>query len=48
MGLMLILGGIRDSGTRMWNAPNDQINKVLESDISKFGEKPCPKVIRFS
>jgi len=32
----------------MWNAPNDQINKVLESNTEKFGEKPCPKVVRFS
>ncbi|PUU80604.1 hypothetical protein B9Z19DRAFT_974397 [Tuber borchii] len=42
------VGIMMDSGTRMWNAPNDQINKVLESNIATFGEKPCPKVVRFS
>ncbi|CAZ82286.1 unnamed protein product [Tuber melanosporum] len=42
-----IWGG-RDSGTRMWNAPNDDINKVLESNIATYGEKPCPWVVRFS
>lgn len=48
MGVEANIRGIRDSGTRMWNAPNDQINKVLESNIATFGEKPCPKVVRFS
>ncbi|CUS07927.1 unnamed protein product [Tuber aestivum] len=42
------VGIMMDSGTRMWNAPNDQINKVLESNIATFGEKPCPRVVRFS
>ncbi|KAG0637220.1 hypothetical protein HOY80DRAFT_1052322 [Tuber brumale] len=42
------VGIMMDSGTRMWNAPNDDINKVLESNIATYGEKPCPRVIRFS
>ncbi|PWW77888.1 hypothetical protein C7212DRAFT_276922 [Tuber magnatum] len=42
------VGIMMDSGTRMWNAPNDKINKVLESNIATFGEKPCPRVVRFS
>ncbi|KAG0138828.1 hypothetical protein HOY82DRAFT_5905 [Tuber indicum] len=42
------VGIMMDSGTRMWNAPNDDINKVLESNIATYGEKPCPWVVRFS
>ncbi|EFE37482.1 NlpC/P60-like cell-wall peptidase, putative [Trichophyton verrucosum HKI 0517] len=37
----------RDSGDRMWNAPNDDVNQVQENSISGFGEKPCPDVVRF-
>lgn len=37
----------RDSGDRMWNAPNDDVNQVQENNISGFGEKPCPDVVRF-
>ncbi|THC89896.1 hypothetical protein EYZ11_010647 [Aspergillus tanneri] len=42
VGLMI------DSGDRMWNAPNDRVNQVQENSISKFGETPCPSVIRFT
>ncbi|RPA93172.1 putative NlpC/P60-like cell-wall peptidase [Choiromyces venosus 120613-1] len=42
------VGIMMDSGTRMWNAPNDRINKVIGSNIANFGETPCPKVVRFS
>lgn len=38
----------RDSGDRMWNAPNDRINQVQENSIAGFGEEPCPYVIRFT
>lgn len=38
----------RDNNDRFFNAPNDDINKVLESSVSNFGEKPCPYVIRFT
>ncbi|EEP80877.1 conserved hypothetical protein [Uncinocarpus reesii 1704] len=38
----------KDSGDRMWNAPNDRVNKVQENRITKFGAKPCPYVIRFT
>ncbi|KAM5430510.1 hypothetical protein McanMca71_006852 [Microsporum canis] len=41
------VGLMMDSGDRMWNAPNDKINKVQENSISRFGERPCPYVIRF-
>lgn len=37
-----------DGGDSMWNAPNDDINEVLELSISGFGEEPCPNVIRFT
>lgn len=39
---------IRDSGDRMWNAPNDRVNQVQENSIAGFGEEPCPYVIRFT
>ena len=39
---------VRDSGDRMWNAPNDDVNKVQENSIAKFGEKPCPYIVRFA
>ncbi|KAK4168399.1 hypothetical protein QBC43DRAFT_285034 [Cladorrhinum sp. PSN259] len=39
---------MEDGGDMMWNAPNDQINKVLAMSISGFGETPCPYVIRFT
>ncbi|GAB1194132.1 hypothetical protein APSETT444_003373 [Aspergillus pseudonomiae] len=38
----------KDAGDRMWNAPNDRVNKVQENSIAKFGEKPCPYVVRFA
>ncbi|KAK4205871.1 hypothetical protein QBC37DRAFT_301928 [Rhypophila decipiens] len=37
-----------DGGNQMWNAPNDDINKVMAMSISGFGESPCPYVIRFT
>jgi hypothetical protein len=37
-----------DGGDTMWNAPNDDINKVMEMSISGFGEAPCREVIRFT
>lgn len=37
-----------DGGDMMWNAPNDDINRVVASSISGFGEAPCPSVIRFT
>jgi hypothetical protein len=40
--------GLRDSGDRMWNAPNDRVNQVQENSIKGFGEEPCPYVIRFT
>ena len=39
---------MEDGGNMLWNAPNDDINKVLAMKISDFGETPCPYVIRFS
>ncbi|KAL6230335.1 hypothetical protein BDW75DRAFT_234493 [Aspergillus navahoensis] len=42
VGLMI------DSGDRMWNAPNDRVNKVQENSITGFGETPYPYVIRFT
>ncbi|KAL2858772.1 hypothetical protein BJX68DRAFT_141809 [Aspergillus pseudodeflectus] len=42
------VGLMMDSGDRMWNAPNDRVNKVQENSISGFGETPCPYVIRFA
>lgn len=39
---------MEDGGDMMWNAPNDQINKVLAMSISGFGETSCPYVIRFT
>lgn len=38
----------RDSGDRMWNAPNDNVNQVQENSISGFSDTPCPYVIRFT
>jgi hypothetical protein len=43
MGLVM-----EDGGDMMWNAPNDQVNRVLAMSISGFGETPCPYVIRFT
>ncbi|KAM7196746.1 hypothetical protein V8F20_006939 [Naviculisporaceae sp. PSN 640] len=37
-----------DGGDMMWNAPNDDINRVMAMSISGFGEAPCPYVIRFT
>ncbi|KAK2877797.1 hypothetical protein FQN49_001195 [Arthroderma sp. PD_2] len=40
------VGLMMDSGDRMWNAPNDEINQVQENSVSGFGSH-CPDVIRF-
>lgn len=37
-----------DGGDMMWNAPNDEINEVKAMSISRYGEAPCPSVIRFT
>ena len=42
------VGLMMDSGNRIWNAPNDEINRVKEMKISDFSDKPCPYVIRFA
>ncbi|KAI9797313.1 MAG: hypothetical protein M1825_006024 [Sarcosagium campestre] len=42
------VGLVSENIAKMWNAPNDDINRVLESTISGFGESPCPNVIRFT
>lgn len=44
----MILTMHRDSGDRMWNAPNDDVNAVQENSISNFGDSPCPQVVRFT
>ncbi|PLB54190.1 hypothetical protein P170DRAFT_344431 [Aspergillus steynii IBT 23096] len=42
------VGLMMDSGDRMWNAPNDRVNKVQENSIASFGDTPCPYVVRFT
>ncbi|PLN86558.1 hypothetical protein BDW42DRAFT_190141 [Aspergillus taichungensis] len=42
------VGLMMDSGDRMWNAPNDDVNQVQENSISGFSDTPCPYVIRFT
>lgn len=42
------VGLMMDSGDRLWNSPDDEINKVEEASIAGFGETPCPYVIRFT
>ncbi|KAK4119763.1 hypothetical protein N657DRAFT_649910 [Parathielavia appendiculata] len=39
---------MEDGGDMMWNAPNDDLNRVMALRISAFGETPCPYVIRFT
>ncbi|KAI9798409.1 MAG: hypothetical protein M1833_004803 [Piccolia ochrophora] len=42
------VGLMMDAGDRMWNAPNNRVNKVQENSIKGFSEEPCPSVIRFT